>query len=93
MSAVESHYTGALFSGEWNSVLLSHNIFLLFIKYLSLLLLLFCVKDVNLSLSSAVLLADVYGNFKNFNSAKDLKKKKGGKLHMKGLNDRTKSGI
>lgn len=50
------------------------------------------MKNVNLSLSSAALLADVYGNSKDFNSAEDLKKK-GGKLHRKGLNDRTKSGI
>lgn len=52
------------------------------------------MRDVNLSLSATTLLADMYGNSEDLNYANDsLKKKKGGKLHMKGLNDRTKSAI
>lgn len=73
-SAVESHCTGAFcFLGEWNSVFLSHNIFLLLpnISQSHFFLLLFCIRDVNLSLSSAILLADTYGNSKDFNYAND----------------------
>lgn len=58
---------------------LSHNIFLLLsnISQSHVFLLLFCMRDVNLSLSATTLLADMYGNSEDLNYANDsLKKKK-----------------
>lgn len=73
----------------------SHKILLLLwnVSQSRFFLLLFCMRDVILSLSSTTRLDNMYGNSKVLNYANDSKKEKSMKLHMKGLNDRTKSAI